>query len=46
MYANQNTVFFMAKIQDSDFTQKTRIFSGFSIVVSLNQGVQLKDRLF
>jgi len=46
IYASQNTAFFMAKIQDSDFTQKTQIFRGFSFVVSLNQGVQLKDRLF
>jgi len=37
---------FLSKIRDSDFCKKCDIFFGFSVVVWLNQGVQLKDRLF
>jgi len=36
----------MTQYQNSDFSQKRSFFSGFLIVVSLNPGVQPKDRPF
>jgi len=50
-YTRGNSLLSLAKlfivlIGDSDFSQKYAFFSGFLLVVSPNQGVQQKDRLF
>jgi len=42
----KTVIFKSAKKGASDFSQKTLIFSGFSIVVYPKQGVQLKEGPF